>query len=339
MTETNQTMGKRIMALRKQAGMTQEQLAERLGVSPQAVSKWENDVSCPDIGTLPKLAEVFGVSTDVLLGVVSGNAEAEPKPNFSCEKENSAPKVETAFGTEESSHKKAHKLEGVGFALVLIAVGAAYLISNTAHVYIPFDLWSVVWPAALLGLGIAGGIKHRAPFLFGAAFIGLYYLLAALGSPLPFPLTWSVVWPLALVLLGINILVDKLFPKKHGKTVMQGGRHSYSEENGYVTCDLSFSSDNIIVTAPTVHGCNIDISFGECTIDFTRCGGFDDNAKIDIDVSFGSCKILLPSTVRAVSNASSSFGSLDIKGEPQPSSKPVYIDGDVSFGSTEIQYR
>ena len=48
-TETNNTdtLGKRIMALRKAAGMTQEQVAERLGVSPQAVSKWENDVSCP----------------------------------------------------------------------------------------------------------------------------------------------------------------------------------------------------------------------------------------------------------------------------------------------------
>lgn len=60
-TETNNsnTLGKRIMALRKAAGMTQEQVAERLGVSPQAVSKWENDVSCPDVTMIPRIARLF----------------------------------------------------------------------------------------------------------------------------------------------------------------------------------------------------------------------------------------------------------------------------------------
>ena len=48
-----QTIGKRIARLRKSRGMTQDQLAERVGVSAQAVSKWENDVSCPDISLLP----------------------------------------------------------------------------------------------------------------------------------------------------------------------------------------------------------------------------------------------------------------------------------------------
>ena len=64
-----QSMGKRIMQLRKEKGYTQEQLAEMMGVSAQAVSKWENDVSCPDISILPQLAERLGVTTDELLGV------------------------------------------------------------------------------------------------------------------------------------------------------------------------------------------------------------------------------------------------------------------------------
>ena len=59
--EQNQgTLGKRIMALRKAKGWTQEQLAAQLGISAQAVSKWENDVSCPDISTLPALAALLG---------------------------------------------------------------------------------------------------------------------------------------------------------------------------------------------------------------------------------------------------------------------------------------
>ena len=61
------TIGIRIALLRKQKELRQEDLAEMLQVSPQAVSKWENDQSCPDILLLPKLAKILGVSVDMLL--------------------------------------------------------------------------------------------------------------------------------------------------------------------------------------------------------------------------------------------------------------------------------
>ena len=69
------TLGKRIAALRKEKGMTQEELAEKLGVSPQAISKWENEQSCPDISLLPRLAAIFSVTTDLLL---TGEQETTP---------------------------------------------------------------------------------------------------------------------------------------------------------------------------------------------------------------------------------------------------------------------
>ena len=59
-------LGKKIRQLRFKAGLTQEQLSEKLGIGPQSVSKWENAVAMPDISTLPLLAEVFGVSIDDL---------------------------------------------------------------------------------------------------------------------------------------------------------------------------------------------------------------------------------------------------------------------------------
>lgn len=76
-------IGKNIALLRKQKNMTQEELASILHVSPQAVSKWENELSCPDIALLPQLAAVFGVSVDFLLGITpptseSARAAAEP---------------------------------------------------------------------------------------------------------------------------------------------------------------------------------------------------------------------------------------------------------------------
>lgn len=52
-----ETLGKRIAKLRREKGLKQDQLAEKLGVSPQAVSKWENDQTCSDIGLLPELGQ------------------------------------------------------------------------------------------------------------------------------------------------------------------------------------------------------------------------------------------------------------------------------------------
>jgi len=63
----NETIGNRIARLRKEKRLSQEALAEKLGVSPQAVSKWENDQSCPDISLLPALAGNLEVSVDELL--------------------------------------------------------------------------------------------------------------------------------------------------------------------------------------------------------------------------------------------------------------------------------
>lgn len=70
------SMGRIIKELRKRAGLTQDELAERLNISPQAVSRWENEISSPDISQIVPLATVFGVATDVLFGVTADNAEA-----------------------------------------------------------------------------------------------------------------------------------------------------------------------------------------------------------------------------------------------------------------------
>ncbi len=63
----NETIGGRIAKFRKAKSMTQEELAGRLGVSAQAVSKWETDASCPDISLLPQLSKVLGITADELL--------------------------------------------------------------------------------------------------------------------------------------------------------------------------------------------------------------------------------------------------------------------------------
>lgn len=63
------TMGMMIVSKRKELGMTQMELADKMGVTDKAVSKWERDLSYPDISSLPKLAEILGMSVDELMQV------------------------------------------------------------------------------------------------------------------------------------------------------------------------------------------------------------------------------------------------------------------------------
>lgn len=69
MEKDNRTLGQRIAHYRKLRGITQEELGEKCGVSSQAVSKWENDISAPDITLIGTLSEIFGISADELLGL------------------------------------------------------------------------------------------------------------------------------------------------------------------------------------------------------------------------------------------------------------------------------
>ncbi|MGN0814521.1 MAG: helix-turn-helix domain-containing protein [Candidatus Coproplasma sp.] len=70
----NETFGQRFARLRKNKGLTQEDIASKINITAQAVSKWENDISSPDISILPELSTLLGVSLDELLG------KETPKP-------------------------------------------------------------------------------------------------------------------------------------------------------------------------------------------------------------------------------------------------------------------
>ncbi len=64
-----QTLGMMIASLRKEKEMTQLELAEKMGVTDKAVSKWERDLSCPDINSIPQLSAILGVSVDELMQI------------------------------------------------------------------------------------------------------------------------------------------------------------------------------------------------------------------------------------------------------------------------------
>jgi len=121
-----QTLGMMISSLRKEKGMTQLELAEKMGVTDKAVSKWERDLSFPDINSIPKLAEIFEISVDDLMQV-----KTETKENMS---ENTVDEIVDTV------------LKGIGMAMgiavtVLSVLGE--LETNTAFIMLGIGLASI----------------------------------------------------------------------------------------------------------------------------------------------------------------------------------------------------
>ncbi|MDO5119044.1 MAG: helix-turn-helix transcriptional regulator [Coriobacteriales bacterium] len=142
-TRTQESLGRRIARLRLQHAMTQERLANIANVSAQAVSKWENDQSYPDILLLPLLAKTFGVTIDELLGVesivpapvqvIEPEPQPEPEPEPAPE-----PQPEPQFDTDGPAVRiRLHVIRNGHDAVnIAIPLAAARLVSNVAS-YIP----------------------------------------------------------------------------------------------------------------------------------------------------------------------------------------------------------
>lgn len=100
MTTSSETLGRRIARLRLAKTATQERLAKELNVSPQAVSKWENDINYPDISLLPDLARFLGVSVDELLSGASASAQESAAAQESTAAQESAVEVVSVAADE-----------------------------------------------------------------------------------------------------------------------------------------------------------------------------------------------------------------------------------------------
>lgn len=325
------SMGKRIMQLRKAAGMTQEQLSAMVGVTPQAVSKWENDISCPDIATLPHLAEIFGVSTDALLGREDMDTEA----------------VRAAYA-KESSVRKQKSRGGIYFGILVAAAGLALLCGQ--FIDIPFQPWGVIWSAVLMGLGVAWVVQRFNFLALGVALLGLYYLMNNLGVQMPFAMSWGVALSAFLVLLGLTILWDHLFPhaEKDAKKWEDWGpgsdyvrRHAesaFSDEDGQVQLKSVFAENTYATNTPLFRGGNMEVRFGHGVLDMRTLQSVAADAVLHVEISFGSGEVWLPRGLRADLSVSKSCGDCEEHAAPAPDAKPIRIEGSVSFGSLEIHY-
>ena len=116
MTTSSETLGRRIARLRLAKTATQERLAKELNVSPQAVSKWENDINYPDISLLPDLARFLGVSVDELLSGASASTQETEAAQESAAEKSTAEVVSVAADEPAEIVEESAEQENQGIA-------------------------------------------------------------------------------------------------------------------------------------------------------------------------------------------------------------------------------
>lgn len=338
----DETLGKRIIAHRKRLNMTQDKLAEQLGVTAQAVSKWENDQSCPDISMLPKLAGIFGISIDALLGIAAQetvhDAEVVQSTDEADAQEHDGIHIQKGNWdfTLDSSRKSS-----IGIALWVLLVGGL-LLANSLFSW-GAGFWDILWPSGLLVFGLLGVIPKFSLFRLGCLFFGAYFLLSNLNLA-PFAMGKELLLPLFLLILGLILLMDALRKPKnrhfsfshHGKNP----KRSRCEVNGEeFVCNLHFGENDCVIETPRLHHGEASVSFGELTVDLSGCEEIAPGCFIDASCSFAELTIKAPRRYRVDADASTSFGNFEVNGTPDAAPEAVIrLNANINFGNICLEY-
>lgn len=334
---SNQTIGKRIQALRKEQGLTQKQLAELVGVTPQAVSKWETDESCPDISILSSLANVLGVSTDELLG-----AETKQKDIPVREAEIVSPEEEEKEGHGEFHFEfHAGKVAGILFGLFLLSAGVLLFLTKQIGWFADNDIgfWSLLWPTALIFVGLTGLVgRDFSGFSLGMVLLGAICLLNNLGV-ISFGNIWLLIVVGLLAIIGISIIVSQFTKKKPTNQKKGSPKYKYCDLDGVIDYEAAFGNNDAVAKAVEITGGKIETAFGDYSLDLRGVTGFRPNARLTMDISFGDFTLYLPKTVRVETDKDGSFSSFETDGSPAPDA-PYYliIHSTVNFGELTIKY-
>lgn len=340
-----QTLGKRIAAHRKRLGLTQDALAEKLGITAQAVSKWENDLSCPDISILPKLAEIFSISTDELLGM------NPPKKVHDAEvvDEDDDSMLNFSFHSKDDSNGKwefhwdSGRKNGICSAVCVLLVGVLYLLAKWFSWDVSF--WEILWPTVLLTYGMAGVFPKFSLLNLGIGLIGIYFLLQNIGY-LQLEFASKLIFPLCILLFGLSLLLKALQKPKHGRFRVK--HHGDGDKKMKYTCqavgerfdcDLCFGEKVYEVAVPMLAGGKAEVSFGILTIDLQGCEELRESCSIDVNCAFGELRLLVPKYYAVQSHNSTAFGNIKILGQPDPNPRSIIqLDADAAFGQITIEY-
>lgn len=346
MNQTDMTMGKRIAARRKELKMTQEALAQELGVSAQAVSKWENDLSCPDISILPKLAKTLGLTTDALLGAEPAEPVHEAQIVSEPEADDDLPGiyVESSSGSKWNLHFDAPKKASFSLAAWLICTALLMLAGPVLkHGSASIGFWSAVWISALIVWGVGGMIRHIRFSNVIATLGGVYFALEGLGI-FHLELGWGIVFPVLILLLGVSLLIDGFRKKKRPSgglhiTTPESGASEMWVKDGWLVYSNSFGEDRYLVATPELKGGDISVCFGEHVLDFSGVEKVAEDCTVELNSSFGEISLRIPSRFRVNFVTSKNFAETEVHG--YPASEPegtINLVSNLSFGQLSIVY-
>ena len=329
---TEETLGKRIAAHRKGLGLTQDGLAEQLGVTAQAVSKWENDQSCPDISMLPKLSEIFGTNIDALLGV---EKRAEEKQKETLQETKDKP-VHTV--TQSAPGRKT----GIAIALWLLLTGGIMLAAALfpAPLYQP-PFWQTLGLTGLTVFGLFGLYPRFSVFRLGCALLGGYYLFCAVCRPAVM-LNEELLLPVLLVFFGLGLLVDSIrgrkLPKLHCN-MEELSKNFFDYEGNTFACQTCFGEGHRMIQLPQLEGGSAQVTFGELSVDICDCMTIGEGCCICLNCSFGSLTLYAPRRWRLQCVNKTAFGTVQEYGSADPEAQSIIrVECDVSFGEISIQY-
>lgn len=337
----DQTIGKRISFHRKRLGLTQDQLAEKLGVTAQAVSKWENDQSCPDISMLPKLSEIFNISIDALLG-----KEPQETVHTATVVDEEAEDTYDDKGTWEFKYNNSRR-SGIGFASFILLTGCLWLVSNFMELGV--SLWDIAFPSALLIFGLFGLCPKFSFIRLGGALLGAYYLLNNF-SLLPFDLNGKdLLLPAFLVIFGLSLLLEALRKPKKPKysfTYNRGNKHmahndfhnEFQIDGDHLEFSASFGDQKQLISMERLRSGSINTSFGDFTVDFSGVDSLASNCRLEVNASFGELTLLIPRRYQVVSENSTAFASIETSGTPDGTAGTIHMDANCSFGQITVRY-
>ena len=338
-----ETLGKRISAHRKKLGLTQDALAEQLGITAQAVSKWENDQSCPDITMLPKLAEIFGCTTDQLLGIA-------PKEIPSAEAAAPTHTVKEPEPSKSYIHRKALTSPGAAFGLWLFLTGLITLLDSLFPYPMALsdpgyrcDLWDIALSCGILSFGLSALLRRFSFLRLACAGFGGICVLNLLTQPGITDMDWRIPLCAGLAIFGLDMLLDSLRGRKRsipkGHKVPSCMKNSFETEDERFSCCTAFGEDTHLISMPRLSSGRAEVSFGDLTLNLSGCQQFSENCQLNLDCSFGEITILVPRCCRAEVNIFTAFASCDTVGTPDPDTTArIYVNGNAAFGHITFRY-
>ena len=335
-----ETLGKRISAHRKALGLTQDALAEQLGITAQAVSKWENDQTCPDITMLPRLAEIFCCTTDQLLGITPREIQiAEPEEPEKTTAENTVKIRWNALASPSAA---------LGFWLFLTGLVTLadsllpYPVALTDPSY-RCDLIDIAVSCGIFAFGLCSLLRRFSFLRLACACFGGICILNLMTQPGIVDMDWRVPLCAGLALFGLDMLLDTLLCRK--ATVTAGHmfpacmKNSFETEADTFACATSFGESSRVVTLPVLSGGQAEVSFGELTLDLTGCQEFAKDCRLRLTSTFGEMTVLIPRSCRAEINIHTAFAQCNTIGQPAAdASRQIYVNGTANFGHITFRY-